>query len=98
MNEFTIKESMLGNWRKLGEPSNSNETVSHYASTCRRTTSDMTETQNEEAHDIISNLSLDNKKHISQLFPIKATLGTYYALPKLHKLSHLISAKANTHY
>ena len=64
-------------------------------STYQKTTSDIMETHNEEAKDIISNISSNNRLHISQLFPVKATPGTFYALPKLHKFSHLISTKAN---
>ena len=63
----------------------------------QKTTSDMKETHNEEAKDIISNMSPNNRIHISQLFYVKATPGTFYALSKLHKLSHLIPTKANTH-
>ena len=65
-------------------------------STYLKTTSDMVETHNEEAEDIIGNIS-SNMLHISQLFPVKATPGTFYALPKLHKLSHLISTKTTRH-
>ena len=36
-------------------------------------------------------------KHISQLLPVIVTPGTFYAIPKLHKLSHLISTKAIRH-
>ena len=57
----------------------------------------MIETHNEVAKNIISNMSPNEMKHISQLFPVKATPGTSYALPKLHKHSHLISTKANAH-
>ena len=57
----------------------------------------MVETHNEEAKDIIGNISSNNRSHISQLFPVKATPGTFYALPKLHKLSHLISINTNRH-
>ena len=57
-------------------------------STYLKTTSDMVETHNEEAKDIIGNISSNNRSHISQLFPVKAIPGTFYALPKLHKLSH----------
>ena len=60
-----------------------------------KTTSDMVETHNEEAKDIICNISSNNRSHISQLFPVKATPGTFYALPKLHKLSYLISTNTN---
>ena len=52
---------------------------------------------NEEAKDIIGNISSNNRSHISQLFPVKATPGTFYALAKLHKLSHLISTNTNGH-
>ena len=48
----------------------------------------MVETHNEEAKDIIGNISSNNRSHISQLFHVKATPGAFYALPKLHKLSH----------
>ena len=65
-------------------------------STYLKTTSDMVE-NNEEAKDIIGNTSSNNWLHISQLFPVKATPGTFYALQKLHKLSHLISTKTNRH-
>ena len=64
-------------------------------STYLKTTSDMVETHNEEAKDIIGNISSNNRSHISQLFLVKATPGTFYALPKLHKLSHLISTNIN---
>ena len=57
----------------------------------------MVETHNEEANDIIGNISSNNRLHISLLLPVKATPGTFYALPKQHKLSHLISTKANKH-
>ena len=57
----------------------------------------MMETHDEEANDIIGNISSNNRLHISQLCPVKATPGTFYALPKLHKLSHLISTKTNRH-
>ena len=57
----------------------------------------MVETLNEEAKDVIGDKSSNNRLHISQLFPVKATSGTFYALPKLHKLSHLISTKTNRH-
>ena len=57
----------------------------------------MMETHDEEANDIIGNISSNNRLHISQLCPLKATPGTFYALPKLHKLSHLISIKTNRH-
>ena len=50
------------------------------------------ETHNEEAKDIIG-----NRLHISQLFPVKSTPGTFYALPKLPKLGHIISIKTNRH-
>ena len=60
-------------------------------------TSDMVESHNEETMDIISNMSSNNRLHISQLLPMKATPGTFYTLPKLHKLSHLISTNANRH-
>ena len=53
------------------------------------------ETHNEEAKDFIGNISSYNWLHILQLFPVKATPGTFYALSKLHKLSHLISTKTN---
>ena len=66
-------------------------------STYPKTTSDMVETHNEEAKDIIGNISSNNRLHISKLFHVRATLGTFYALPKLHKLSHLISINANRH-
>ena len=66
-------------------------------STYLKTTSDMVEIHNEEAKDIIGNISSNNRLHISQLFPVKATPGTFYALPKLHKLSHLVSTKSNSH-
>ena len=68
-----------------------------YNSTYLRTTSDMVETHNEETNDIIGNISSNNRLHISQPFPVNATPGTFYALPKLHKLSHLISTKTNRH-
>ena len=55
-------------------------------STYLRTTSDMVETHNEEAKDIIGNISSNNRLHISQQF---------YAFPKLHKLSYLISTNTN---
>ena len=42
-------------------------------------------------------MSPNNRRHISQLFPVKATPGTFHVLPKLHKLSHFISTKSNTH-
>ena len=70
--------------------------ISTDTSTYQKTTSDMTETHNEEALDIISNISSHNRLHISELFHVEATPGTYYALPKLHKLSHLISTRAIT--
>ena len=66
-------------------------------STYLRTTSDMVETHKEEAKDIICNISSNNRSHISQLFPVKATPGTFYALLKLHKFSHLISTNTNRH-
>ena len=66
-------------------------------STYLKTTSDMVETHNEEAKDIMGNISSNNRSHISQLFPVIATPGTFYALPKLHKLSHLISTNTNRH-
>ena len=66
-------------------------------STYLKTTSDMVETHNEEAKDIISYMSPNNWIQFSQLFPVKATPGTFYALQKLHKLSHLISTKTNRH-
>ena len=66
-------------------------------STCQKTTSDMMETHNEEAMDIIRNMSPNNWIHISKLIPVKATPGTFYTLPKLHKHNHLISTKTNTH-
>ena len=66
-------------------------------STYLKTTSDMVETHNEEAKDIIGNISSNNWSHISQVFPVKATPGTSYALPKLHKLSHLISTNTDRH-
>ena len=66
-------------------------------STYLKTTSDMVETHNKEAKDIIGNISFNNRSHISQLFPVKATPGTFYALPKLHKLSHLISTNTKGH-
>ena len=62
-----------------------------------KTTSDMMETHSKDAKDIISNISYNNRVHISKLFTEKATPGTFYALPKLRKLSHLISTKTNTH-
>ena len=51
-------------------------------STYLRTTSDMVETHNEETKDIIGNISSNNRSHISQLFPVKATPGIFYALQK----------------
>ena len=66
-------------------------------STYLKTTSHMVVTHNEEAKDIIGNISSNNRSHISQLFPVKATPGTFYAIPKLHKLSHLISTNTNRH-
>ena len=66
-------------------------------STYLKTTSDMMEAHNEEAKEIIGNISSNNRSHISQLFPVKATPGTFYALPKLHKLSHLIFSNTNRH-
>ena len=66
-------------------------------STYLRTTSDMVETHNEEAKDIIGNISSNNRLHISQIFHVKATPATFYALQKLHKLSHLISTNTNRH-
>ena len=65
-------------------------------STCQKTTTDMMETHNEEDNDINSNMSPNNGKHISQLFPVKAVPGAFHALPKQHKLSHLKSTKTNT--
>ena len=59
------------------------------------TTTDMMETHNEETNDIIGNISSNNRSRISQLFHVKATPGTFYALPKLHKLNRLISTKTN---
>ena len=55
------------------------------------TTSDMIETHNEEAKDIIGSISSNNRLHISKLFPVNASLGTFCALLKLYKLSHFIS-------
>ena len=66
-------------------------------STYLKTTSDTEETHNEEAKDIIGNISSNNRSHISQLFLVKATPGTFYALPKLHKLSHRISTNTKRH-
>ena len=54
----------------------------------------MKEAHNEDANDIIGNISSYNRLHISQLFPVK---GKFYALPNLHKLSHIISTKTNRH-
>ena len=62
---------------------------------CQKKTSDMMETHNDEAEDIISNKSSNNRIYFSQLFPVKATSGMICALLKQHKLSHLISAKTN---
>ena len=55
---------------------------------------DMMETQNDEANDIISSISSNSKIHFSQLFPVKAIPGTLYAIPKVYKLSHRISANS----
>ena len=60
-----------------------------------KTTSNMVETHNEEANGVIGNISSNNRLRISQLFPVKATPGTFYALTKLHKLNHLICTIAN---
>ena len=66
-------------------------------STYLKTTSDMVETHNEEAKDVIGNISSNNRSLISQLFFVKATPGTFYTLPRLHKLSYLISTNTNIH-
>ena len=52
--------------------------------TFQDTTSCVMETHNEEAQDIIGSMSSNNRIHISQLFPVKATPGTFNALPKRH--------------
>ena len=62
-----------------------------------KTTSDMMETHYEEANDIIGNISSTSMLHFSQIFPVKATPGTFYAIPKLQNLSHLTSTNSNRH-
>ena len=54
-------------------------TATLFPQTCPKKTSAMLETHNEEAKDIIGNISSNNRLHSSQLFPVKAIPGTFYA-------------------
>ena len=60
-----------------------------------KTTTDMMETHLKEAENLLDNITIANKQHVSKLLPTQPKQGIFYALNGLHKLQRLISTKYN---